>query len=82
MAAPTNIITAADIDAALSQEFVANFKGEFDRLAELMGIFGVSTRAAGIALYQYTVSGSLNNSANAAGAYFQTADTDIVAGKT
>ena len=82
MAAPTNIITAADIDAALSQEFIQNFKGEFDRLAELMGIFGVSTRAAGVALYQYTVSGSLNNSANAAGAYFQTADTDIVAGKT
>lgn len=63
MAAPTNIITAADIDAALSQEFVQNFKGEFDRLAELMGIFGVSTRAAGVALYQYTVSGALNNAA-------------------
>ena len=63
MAAPTNIITAADIDAALSQEFIQNFKGEFDRLAELMGIFGVSTRAAGIALYQYTVSGALNNAA-------------------
>ena len=63
MAAPTNIITAADIDAALSQEFIQNFKGEFDRLAELMGIFGVSTRAAGVALYQYTVSGALNNAA-------------------
>lgn len=63
MAAPTNIITAADIDAALSQEFIQNFKGEFDRLAELMGIFGVSTRAAGVALYQYTVSGTLNNAA-------------------
>ena len=82
MAAPTNIITANDIDAALSQEFVANFKGDFDRLAELLGIFGVSRRAAGTALYQYTVAGSLNNSANAAGAYFKTADTDIVAGKT
>ena len=65
MAAPTNIITAADIDAALSQEFIQNFKGEFDRLAELMGIFGVSKRAAGVALYQYTVSGALNNAAGA-----------------
>ena len=65
MAAPTNIITAADIDAALSQEFIQNFTGEFDRLAELMGIFGVSTRAAGVALYQYTVSGALNNAAGA-----------------
>lgn len=82
MAAPANIIKATDIDTSLSIDFVKNFNGEFDRLAELMGIFGVETRAAGTALYQYTVSGSLNNSANAAGAYFKTADTDIVAGKT
>ena len=82
MAVPTNIITAADIDGALSQEFIRNFQGQFDRLAELMGIFGVSVRPAGTALYQYTVSGSLNNSAHAAGAYFKTADTDIVPGKT
>lgn len=64
MAAPNNIITANDIDSALSQELVANFKQDYDRLAELMGIFGVETRAAGTALYQYTVSGSLNNSAD------------------
>lgn len=64
MAAPTNIIKAADIDGALSQEFIRNFDGSFDRLAEIMGIFGVETRAAGTALYQYTVSGSLNNSAS------------------
>ena len=82
MAVPTNIITAADIDGALSQGFIRNFQGQFDRLAELMGIFGVSVRPAGTALYQYTVSGSLNNSAHAAGAYFKTADTDIVPGKT
>ena len=82
MAVPTNIITAADIDGALSQEFIRNFDGSFSRLAEFMGIFGVSVRPAGTALYQYTVSGALNNSANAAGAYFKTADTDIVAGKT
>ena len=63
MAAPTNIIKATDIDGALSQEFIRNFNGEFDRLAEIFGIFGVSARAAGTALYQYTVSGSLNNSA-------------------
>ena len=82
MAVPTNIITAADIDGALSQEFIRNFNGQFDRLAEFMGIFGVSVRPAGTALYQYTVNGSLNNTANAAGAYFKTADTDIVPGKT
>ena len=64
MAAKTNIIKASDIDGALSQEFIRNFKGDYDRLAEILGIFGVSTRAAGTALYQYTVSGSLNNSAS------------------
>lgn len=64
MAAPENIIKATDIDGALSQEFVRNFKGSYDRLAEILGIFGVKTRAAGTALYQYTVSGSLNNSAD------------------
>ena len=63
MAAPENIIKATDIDGALSQEFIRNFKGSYDRLAEIFGIFGVKTRAAGTALYQYTVSGSLNNSA-------------------
>ena len=77
MAAPTNIIKATDIDAALSQEFVANFKGDFDRLAELLGIFGVSRRAAGTALYQYTVAGALNN-----GVYEATSDQAVVTGKT
>lgn len=64
MAVPENIITASDIDAALSQELVTRFRQDYDRLAELMGIIGVETRAAGTALYQYTVSGSLNNSAD------------------
>lgn len=64
MAVPTNTITANDIDSALSQEFVANFKQDYDRLAELMGIFGVETRAAGTALYQLAVTGTLNNSAD------------------
>lgn len=64
MAVPNNIITANDIDSALSQEFVANFKQDYDRLAELMGIFGVETRAAGTALYQLAVTGTLNNSAD------------------
>ena len=64
MAVPNNIITSQDIDAALSQEFVANFKQDYDRLAELMGIFGVETRAAGTALYQLSVTGTLNNSAD------------------
>lgn len=82
MAVPTNIILDADIDGALSREFIRNFDGSFSRLAEFMGIFGVNVRPAGTALYQYTVAGALNNSAHIAGQYFKTADTDIVAGKT
>lgn len=85
MAVPSNIITAADIDGALDQEFIRNFKGEFDRLAELLGIFGVSTRPAGTALYQYSVSGSLNNSATGTtvtSTYALTEDEALVSGKT
>ncbi len=73
---PKNIITSTDIDAALSVEFIKNFNGDYDRLAEILGIFGVSTRAAGTALYQYTVSGSLNN-----GVYAATSDQAVVEGK-
>ena len=42
-----NIIKSTDIDGALSVEFIRNFKGDYDRLAEILGIFGVTTRAAG-----------------------------------
>lgn len=71
MAKP-NIIKSNDIDGALSVEFIRNFKGDFDRLAEILGIFGVTRRVAGTALYQYVVSGKLNN-----GVYAATADTEI-----
>lgn len=72
-----NIIKSTDIDGALSVEFIRNFKGDYDRLAEILGIFGVTTRAAGTALYQYVVSGTLNNSVYAA-----TSDVAVVEGKT
>lgn len=75
MAKP-NIITSADIDGALSVEFIKNFKGDYDRLAEILGIFGVETRAAGAALYQLVVSGALNN-----GVYAATSDQAVVEGK-
>ena len=74
--AKSNIITSTDIDASLSQEFIRNFKGDYDRLAEILGIFGVETRKAGAALYQLVVSGSLNN-----GVYAATTDQAVVTGK-
>ena len=85
MAVPTNIITSQDIDAALSQEFVMNFQHDFDLLAELLGVFGVETRAAGTALYQLSVSGSLNNSVvdgQYKTSYAKTTDVALVSGKT
>ena len=62
MAAPANIIKAADINYALDREMIQNFTGENDRLMEILDIFGVETMGAGETLYQLTVTGSLNNS--------------------
>ena len=61
MAANANIIKKADTVAALDQEMVEAFTHEFDRFAEIIGLFGVDTVAAGTALYQYKITGSLDN---------------------
>ena len=82
MAVLPNSITHDEVNVALDVEFLANFKHEYDRLADILGIVSPEVVAAGTAMYQYTVSGSLNDSARAAGTYFKTADTDIVPGKT
>ena len=67
MPAPTNTQMAADTVAALSQEFVENFRGEFDRLNEILGLFPSEVANAGTALYQYTVTGELNTETPAEG---------------
>lgn len=59
MAANPNTQTKTDVVSSLDIEFVQNFQAEYDRLAELIGLFTVETMAAGTALYQYTVTGSL-----------------------
>ena len=56
MAVPENITKAAAVNASLDQEFIKNFKGDSDRLAEILGIFG-----AGTALKMLKVTGTLNN---------------------
>lgn len=61
MAAPTNLITTADMNVALDREFILNFEGDYDRLAEVLGIFAPERMAAGTALYQLKVSGQLND---------------------
>lgn len=61
MAAIANQVNAAAVNAALDQEFVENFRQQYDRLAEILGLFGVTTKAAGTTLKQFTVTGELNN---------------------
>lgn len=77
MAAYDNIITTDDVVAALDAEFIANFRGEYDRFAEIIGLFPVERRVAGTALYQYAVNGSLND-----GEFSLTSDESVVDGKT
>ena len=77
MTAYDNIITTADTVEALNQEFIKNFRGEYDRFEEILGLFPVETRKAGSALYQYAISGSLND-----GEFALTSDEAVVDGKT
>lgn len=67
MAALTNTVTTADVVEALDREFIANFTGELSRLTEVLGIFGPEVVAAGTAMYQYTVTGSLDETSVAEG---------------
>lgn len=61
MAVLDNTTKASDIEKALDVEFVASFNQEYDRLAEILGIFSPEIVAAGTAMYQYRVSGALEN---------------------
>ena len=61
MPAPENTITTDEICSAMDQEFVENFNNEYDRLVEILGLFPAETVAAGTALYQYRITGSLNS---------------------
>jgi len=61
MAAYNDIIKKTDVVTALDQEFIANFRGEYDRFAEILGLFPVEVVPAGTALYKYSISGSLLN---------------------
>lgn len=77
MAEHPNTIKKANVVAAIEQEVIESFRGEYDRLAETLGLFNIDTVAAGTALYQYAVSGSLND-----GEFELTSDAAVVTGKT
>lgn len=61
MPAPTNAVTTAEMNVALDQEFIANFNQDYNRLADILGIFAPETMSAGVALNQLKITGELNN---------------------
>lgn len=67
MAAPANIVNAAAVNASLDVEVLKNFRGQYDRLAEILGIFSPEVVAAGTAIYQTKFNGTLNNTASGTG---------------
>ena len=77
MAIIPNTQTSADVVKSLDKEFIRNFQEEYDRFSEFLGLYSVETVAAGTALYQYAVSGSLND-----GEFALTSDSALVTGKT
>ena len=62
MPALNNTVTAADMNVALDYEMIMAFNNEYNRLAEILGIFTPEVMSAGTALYQLKITGSLNNS--------------------
>lgn len=84
MATDSNTIKRADTIEAVIDEAIATYRGEFDRLSEVIGLNGVETVNAGTALYKYKVTGGLTDSATDPGTtvYEKTRDTSVVQGKT
>ena len=77
MPAQENSIVAADVCAALDQEFVTTFHQDYDQLADALGLFDVETLTAGTALYQYKVTGQLAAAAAAEGEAAQLSHYDV-----
>lgn len=67
MAVPENTTKAEDIEHALDVQMAANFNQEYDMLADVLGIVSPEVIAAGTAMYQYEVTGSLNDAEVAEG---------------
>lgn len=67
MAVLDNTVLAANIAEAQDIEMIQNFKGDIDRLAEILGIFRPEVVAAGTTMYQYSVTGTLNSTTVAEG---------------
>lgn len=62
MAALTNTVTSSDVCKALDEELIDNFNHDVEQLTQVLGIVSPEVVAAGTALYQYSVTGSLSTS--------------------
>ena len=63
MSVRDNTILTTDTVEAILQEYQARYNADYDRLEEVVGLFGVETVNAGTAIYKYSVTGALDNSA-------------------
>lgn len=61
MGALNNVSDSQALNASMDQEFIANFQHDRDRLAEILGIFGTETLAAGTTLKMLKIAGELND---------------------
>ena len=61
MGVPANLTDAAALNASFDKEFVKNFQGESDRLAEILGIFSPEIKPVGTVLKMLKVTGNLVN---------------------
>lgn len=59
MPATPNIITSDDLCKALDIEFVENFRHDYDRFEEILGLFPSEKMRAGSALFSYKTTGEL-----------------------
>lgn len=67
MATPDNAITTEEVVKGLNIDMVQRFGEGTNRLKELLGLFDVEIMAAGTALMQLKITGSLNNATVAEG---------------
>ena len=61
MGVPANLTDASALNASFDKEFVKNFQGESDRLAEILGIFAPEIKPVGTVLKMLKVTGNLVN---------------------
>ena len=61
MTAPANQTDTTALNAALDLEMIDQFRQEYDRLAEIIGVFSPEIMQAGQALQQIKITGALND---------------------